>query len=164
MGDVRPERKWITLFTLHGELLRKTIFCIDSSPVDLLRVQSILDSRYTLVCMSDATLALREILTAPPDLILLGTETRGIGSVTFVKQMGESDPGLLDRLIVLAHEAQLVKAKTLTSEGACATVQKPLIPDELMFAVQAMFARLSSRTLSSLALHQYYMREHANSN
>ena len=138
--------------------MRKTVFCIDRNPVDLQCVQSILDSRYTVVCMSDATLALRQILTIQPDLILLGTDTNGMGSMELVSHLAKSEPRLLNKLIVLTDDKQLAEAKLLTSEGACAMVQKPLIHDELIFTVQAMFARLSSSVLSSRQLHEHYMR------
>lgn len=131
--------------------MRNKIVCIDRSPADLLRVQSILDSHFEVVLLSDPTFALKEFLATPPRVLLIGTELGGIGALSLITQIAEHEPALLNRILIMAEHHQQHKAQILLDEGLAGILNKPLVPDGTIAMVKALVARVKSNELAEIA-------------
>lgn len=131
--------------------LRNKIVCIDRSPADLLRVQSILDSHFDAVLLSDPTFALKELLDTPPRILLLGTDLGGIGALSLITQISEHEPALLARSLIMAESHQQHKAQILLDEGLAGILNKPLVPDDTIAMIKALLARIKSSELAQRA-------------
>lgn len=141
---------------LREKYLETKIVCIDRNPADLLRVQSILDSHFELVLISDPTFALREMLASPPRALLFGTDIGGIGAVKLVRHLSEANPSLLNRSLVMTTKEQQSEAQLLFDEGAAGLLLKPLNPDSLFTAVRAVLARAKADKLNVQASNQLH--------
>lgn len=128
--------------------MENKIVCIDRSPRDLLRVQSILDSHYDVTLISDATFGLKEIIASPPRVLLLGTDIPGMGALELVQHLAQAYPTLLSRALILSTKEQLTAAQILFDEGAAGLVHKPLDPDNLFNAVREVFIRAGADHIS----------------
>lgn len=119
----------------------KRIYCIDSNPADLARLQATLGGRYQLLLLTDPSYAFREILMNQPNLVLVDQAVRGIGALQFIKRINSAEPSLMQRTLLITNDPNEAEVKAIMDMGCAGMLLKPYNADHVLTSVKMVISR-----------------------
>jgi two-component system chemotaxis response regulator CheY len=120
-----------------------TIMIVDDSNYTRRTHRRILESDgHTVVEASSGMAAIEGFFVHRPDLMVLDLTMEDIGGIEVLERLRELNAGA--RVIVVSADVQRSTAQMVADAGALRFIGKPVAPDELLQAVRALLAEVTS--------------------
>ena len=120
-----------------------TIMIVDDSNYTRRTHRRILESDgHTVVEASSGMAAIEGFFVHRPDLMVLDLTMEDIGGIEVLERLRELNAGA--RVIVVSADVQRSTAQMVADAGALRFIGKPVAPEELLQAVRALLAEVTS--------------------
>ncbi len=121
---------------------KKTVWIVDDSPTDTLRVSKVLSSQYNLEILNDGAVVLEKLTSGNlPDLLILDWMMPGLSGIEvcrYIRTLGKEFSELPIILLTAQHGSpEIVEA---FRSGANDYISKPFVDEELMARVSAQIS------------------------
>ncbi len=139
---------WHFLFIMSSNATQKTVWIVDDSPTDTLRISKVLSANYNLEILNDGSSALERLAGGSvPDLLLLDWLMPGVSGLEvckYVRSLGTRFAHMPIILLTAQHgPAEIVEA---FRSGANDYLSKPFVDEELKARVDLQISSQGLRT------------------